>query len=135
MLRGTSTCSDRCATDEDLAAWASPASRSTPQCGAVPAELACLSTSMERSTPGPLPYHMPNTPSRVAPGNRFSCWVPHTAVAARSSFRPGWKTTRSEEHTSELQSLMRISYAVFCLKKQKRTHKHPDYVLETHKAY
>src|SRR3546814_1027650 len=30
---------------------------------------------------------------------------------------PGW--TRSEEHTSELQSLMRISYAVFCLKKKK----------------
>src|SRR3546814_8074160 len=28
--------------------------------------------------------------------------------------------TRSEEHTSELQSLMRISYAVFCLKKQNR---------------
>src|SRR3546814_7883920 len=28
--------------------------------------------------------------------------------------------TRSEEHTSELQSLMRISYAVFCLKKKKR---------------
>src|SRR3546814_6710502 len=31
---------------------------------------------------------------------------------------------RSEEHTSELQSLMRISYAVFCLKKNK-IHKHP----------
>src|SRR3546814_2600469 len=30
---------------------------------------------------------------------------------------------RSEEHTSELQSLMRISYAVFCLKKKKRTKK------------
>src|SRR3546814_10108063 len=29
---------------------------------------------------------------------------------------------RSEEHTSELQSLMRISYAVFCLKKNKHTH-------------
>src|SRR3546814_1818557 len=29
--------------------------------------------------------------------------------------------TRSEEHTSELQSLMRISYAVFCLKKKKPT--------------
>src|SRR3546814_8992685 len=28
--------------------------------------------------------------------------------------------TRSEEHTSELQSLMRISYAVFCLKKKKK---------------
>src|SRR3546814_7537199 len=31
--------------------------------------------------------------------------------------------SRSEEHTSELQSLMRISYAVFCLKKKKHTHK------------
>src|SRR3546814_6111575 len=30
--------------------------------------------------------------------------------------------TRSEEHTSELQSLMRISYAVFCLKKKKTKH-------------
>src|SRR3546814_3347198 len=29
---------------------------------------------------------------------------------------------RSEEHTSELQSLMRISYAVFCLKKKKKEH-------------
>src|SRR3546814_10438278 len=34
--------------------------------------------------------------------------------------RPVWsEVTRSEEHTSELQSLMRISYAVFCLKKKK----------------
>src|SRR3546814_7718078 len=31
--------------------------------------------------------------------------------------------TRSEEHTSELQSLMRISYAVFCLKKKKHNYK------------
>src|SRR3546814_5896539 len=31
-------------------------------------------------------------------------------------------TSRSEEHTSELQSLMRISYAVFCLKKKKKPH-------------
>src|SRR3546814_3628751 len=34
------------------------------------------------------------------------------------------RTGRSEEHTSELQSLMRISYAVFCLKKKKLTQKH-----------
>src|SRR3546814_6211073 len=35
---------------------------------------------------------------------------------------------RSEEHTSELQSLMRISYAVFCLKKKKiNTHTHDEY--------
>src|SRR3546814_5720963 len=33
------------------------------------------------------------------------------------------REARSEEHTSELQSLMRISYAVFCLKNKK--HKHP----------
>src|SRR3546814_5313720 len=31
------------------------------------------------------------------------------------------RADRSEEHTSELQSLMRISYAVFCLKKKKKT--------------
>src|SRR3546814_8380392 len=31
-----------------------------------------------------------------------------------------WAYLRSEEHTSELQSLMRISYAVFCLKKKKK---------------
>src|SRR3546814_3574488 len=35
--------------------------------------------------------------------------------------RGGGSCGRSEEHTSELQSLMRISYAVFCLKKKKRT--------------
>src|SRR3546814_3079761 len=33
------------------------------------------------------------------------------------------RTARSEEHTSELQSLMRISYAVFCLKKKKKQQK------------
>src|SRR3546814_3639265 len=32
--------------------------------------------------------------------------------------------SRSEEHTSELQSLMRISYAVFCLKKKTKTQEH-----------
>src|SRR3546814_6802305 len=41
---------------------------------------------------------------------------------------------RSEEHTSELQSLMRISYAVFCLKKKKITiryiHKHTTNIYE-----
>src|SRR3546814_9667727 len=34
------------------------------------------------------------------------------------------RVTRSEEHTSELQSLMRISYAVFCLKKKKHITNH-----------
>src|SRR3546814_3658716 len=35
--------------------------------------------------------------------------------------RGGRRSLRSEEHTSELQSLMRISYAVFCLKKKKKS--------------
>src|SRR3546814_8908448 len=49
--------------------------------------------------------------------------VPVLDTGARGS-----TTTRSEEHTSELQSLMRISYAVFCLKKNK----HPPHT--THKV-
>src|SRR3546814_1534943 len=53
-----------------------------------------------------------------------------TSLAARAISTPndagmsgksGWYI-RSEEHTSELQSLMRISYAVFCLKKKKHIH-------------
>src|SRR3546814_8344600 len=38
------------------------------------------------------------------------------------SGRAAVQIPRSEEHTSELQSLMRISYAVFCLKKKQKTH-------------
>src|SRR3546814_19236909 len=41
-------------------------------------------------------------------------------VRSAPSSSIGWR--RSEEHTSELQSLMRISYAVFCLKKKKNKH-------------
>src|SRR3546814_4441150 len=42
----------------------------------------------------------------------------------RRTLSPGSNVEyRSEEHTSELQSLMRISYAVFCLKKKKKTKK------------
>src|SRR3546814_1001625 len=44
-------------------------------------------------------------------------WHPNTCKGQRGR----WPKHRSEEHTSELQSLMRISYAVFCLKK-KKTH-------------
>src|SRR3546814_9364610 len=42
-------------------------------------------------------------------------------AGTESSFQNFLQRPRSEEHTSELQSLMRISYAVFCLKK-KKTH-------------
>src|SRR3546814_6896148 len=44
-----------------------------------------------------------------------------TAASTASFAVAPW---RSEEHTSELQSLMRISYAVFCLKKKKQTNQH-----------
>src|SRR3546814_2162226 len=43
----------------------------------------------------------------------------HSKIADRKGAEHGWPE-RSEEHTSELQSLMRISYAVFCLKKKKK---------------
>src|SRR3546814_4068638 len=43
----------------------------------------------------------------------------YDAVAFRLQTKDGLVAKRSEEHTSELQSLMRISYAVFCLNKKK----------------
>src|SRR3546814_5711212 len=56
--------------------------------------------------------------------------LPHASARA-----PSASVQRSEEHTSELQSLMRISYAVFCLKKkntQTNTQKQPTkYVYES----
>src|SRR3546814_10481429 len=57
----------------------------------------------------------------ACPGqDRAACSPPNStgpASARRSTPAP---RHRSEEHTSELQSLMRISYAVFCLKKKKQ---------------
>src|SRR3546814_7167968 len=44
------------------------------------------------------------------------------SIFYRGNTNPGGVDIRSEEHTSELQSLMRISYAVFCLKKKKKKH-------------
>src|SRR3546814_6907213 len=58
-------------------------------------------------------------PDRVAP-------VAHPAAALTDGVLTATlKPLRSEEHTSELQSLMRISYAVFCLKKKKTIHTNP----------
>src|SRR3546814_6265990 len=45
----------------------------------------------------------------------WSCWDWMDCLACKAR---SWLVARSEGHTSELQSLMRISYAVFCLKKQ-----------------
>src|SRR3546814_5596915 len=51
------------------------------------------------------------------------------AGSGRSMIRPALKAMRSEEHTSELQSLMRISYAVFCLKKKTQMDKTQTQIL------
>src|SRR3546814_14484888 len=50
-------------------------------------------------------------------GRRADACLPASTESARSGHRAR-SLARSEEHTSELQSLMRISYAVFCLKKK-----------------
>src|SRR3546814_1557895 len=51
-------------------------------------------------------------------------WVDgQTTLPGFTDFSPDEIRMRSEEHTSELQSLMRISYAVFCLKKKKNNTK------------
>src|SRR3546814_8125663 len=49
-------------------------------------------------------------------------WFSNLTASSRQANNDGYACdNRSEEHTSELQSLMRISYAVFCLKKKKQT--------------
>src|SRR3546814_3644292 len=48
-----------------------------------------------------------------------------SSLTARMPFRRLPLAARSEEHTSELQSLMRISYAVFCLKKKNKQLRRP----------
>src|SRR3546814_6318025 len=53
-----------------------------------------------------------------APGGRIWIRLEPRLISVRSQVR---RAHRSEEHTSELQSLMRSSYAVFCLKKKNQT--------------
>src|SRR3546814_7816225 len=58
--------------------------------------------------------------------NRVRHAMTHCLLKASgvSAVRREVRLRRSEEHTSELQSLMRISYAVFCLKKNKKKNSH-----------
>src|SRR3546814_8868617 len=62
-----------------------------------------------------------NLSRNASPANQLR-WSVGSSSPADQRGCPYWSVSRSEEHTSELQSLMRISYAVFCLKK-KNTHK------------
>src|SRR3546814_2625222 len=54
------------------------------------------------------------------PREQLRTALAHFRRASRAHGHCGIHFGRSEEHTSELQSLMRISYAVFCLKKKKK---------------
>src|SRR3546814_6912993 len=71
----------------------------------------------------------PGTHQPAFPGGGFWGALAHRQKAVSGSSRRcsgNAAAGRSEEHTSELQSLMRISYAVFCLKK-KKTHQNTQY--------
>src|SRR3546814_2706385 len=61
---------------------------------------------------------IPKPPSTPCVRNRYD-----RLREGRLNYKAPWQCLRSEEHTSELQSLMRISYAVFCLKKKKKKNK------------
>src|SRR3546814_5477975 len=80
--------------------------------------------SLRNSMPAPCgPLWTPVSGASLSPGKGAQgCSRSRTCSDKRPSADIG-PTLRSEEHTSELQSLMRISYAVFCLKKKKTTYK------------
>src|SRR3546814_3960012 len=71
-------------------------------------------------------YGLSGRPFALTPDPRF--WF-ETATHRKAMAYPGY---RSEEHTSELQSLMRISYAVFCLKKKKKLSNTTHHQLTNH---
>src|SRR3546814_3082732 len=67
------------------------------------------------------PASIPRDPASVV---RLACPEPRRVLCLIAQGCAQRGIGRSEEHTSELQSLMRISYAVFCLKKKKQTRLH-----------
>src|SRR3546814_4474530 len=81
------------------------------------------STKIDNPNPLHLLYALQNHPAGYADLIFSNCQrrsqAHGTAVMEEPIGDDAFFDTRSEEHTSELQSLMRISYAVFCLKKKK----------------
>src|SRR3546814_4537064 len=78
--------------------------------------------------PLPAPLVHNERPCSSSLSETSSTSAPASTSISLAASMPG--RTRSEEHTSELQSLMRISYAVFCLKKKNTTH--TSYIQYTH---
>src|SRR3546814_9335608 len=66
----------------------------------------------------------------MSPGTGPGTIHAYTSDVIHAAQLEGSVVARSEEHTSELQSLMRISYSVFCLKKKKKHTKHKDINLQ-----
>src|SRR3546814_2555675 len=60
----------------------------------------------------------PSVSAGPSAASQLSEASPHASLSRSPTGCGSYKKTRSEEHTSELQSLMRISYAVFCLNKK-----------------
>src|SRR3546814_9842402 len=82
----------------------------------------CPYTTLFRSAPGSSRRTRRGSAISVRASSSSFFWPPESrpAYSSLSGVRSTkLSTSRSEEHTSELQSLMRISYAVFCLKKKK----------------
>src|SRR3546814_10680553 len=72
---------------------------------------------------GPIAKPAPGDDAALVQNGGVYWWKPFDLLSCPNSF-----PIRSEEHTSELQSLMRISYAVFCLtKKNKTSHRQSIY--------
>src|SRR3546814_5949337 len=111
--------SDVCSSDL-LRQWprASPDRRTGIVATKLPPRLAHLLTSVRsRSCAGHGHRLVRNSENKT-----LLCHRPTCALAIH--LRRAVQDRRSEEHTSELQSLMRISYAVFCLKKKKKPKTH-----------
>src|SRR3546814_1903495 len=82
--------------------------------GQAPARQAALGAGLPQSVEA-------TTVNKMCGSGMQAAIMAHDAIVAGSAdiIVAGGMESRSEEHTSELQSLMRISYAVFCLKKKK----------------
>src|SRR3546814_7641730 len=80
----------------------------------ITAENVARKHSISREAQDALAIESHKRAARAQAEGRFTSQILPIEVKTRKG------TTRSEEHTSELQSLMRISYAVFCLKKKKQ---------------
>src|SRR3546814_4910737 len=112
-----------------------PPATNTGTSSASVGRISCASTLVDTGPIWP-PASIPSITSASTPertsflasasvGAKQMTLAPEALIASRLPLggRPPASTTRSEEHTSELQSLMRNSYAVFCLNKKKHKKK------------